>query len=154
MCLRAHITVCISKQHHCRQATSFANLRANIIWRKPNKRRPPRGSWLRRSLRENTLKGIFKKQIIFFSFHRKRSPSLLDGGYFNQAKRLAYHQPLGCISSVARLHIIKATLCINSPACGHISLFALALSNNKSHPLTHAGVDFILQQARFHHEVI
>ena len=57
----------------------------------PTKRRSPGGSWLRRSLRENALKGITKKTNCFLSFHRKRSPSLEDGGYFNQAEWLAYH---------------------------------------------------------------
>ena len=73
-CLRAHITVCISKQYHCRKAISLATEVASSLGECPHQRRPPRGSWLRRRLRENTLKGIFKKQIIFFSFHRKRSP--------------------------------------------------------------------------------
>ena len=57
---------------------------------------------------------------------------------FNQAERLAYHQ----------------SNALHKLACGHISLFALALLNNMSHHLSHAGVDFILQKARFHYEVI
>ena len=54
-CLRAHITVCISKQYHCRrQYHSQPKLRHH--WANAHQRRPLGGSWLRRRLRENALK--------------------------------------------------------------------------------------------------